>query len=410
MKVVIYVEGGYLSIDAVFVDLDYMEPCDRCLENYHGGIERHQTTYGEDLFIHHENGRAAFYCEDPEGGSNQPARWLYEYSFKDHLGNTRLTIADLNGDGYIQTSGEDWSTVPLAADYTEILQEGHYYPFGMQMAGPWNQPQAPQKENKYLYNGKEYNEDLGLNWSDYGARWYDAAIGRWNGVDPLAREYAAWSPYCYALDNPILFIDPDGKDPEPTNSLISKWFLPRIEMIKCASEKYNIDPKLIGAVLFRENQNFMSKDKIWTRAWIAKESLAMIRAYSLGSDPEEFETWSSGITQMQVKLVVMMKYDMSEVEYENAKSHQGEFQKLLGNAAEVFNSPEEGIDLLAKYIGKLTKYDPNLTPEQAIEDYARGLENSRDPKKPLPQSLKEDIDRYKEFKSHINKLLEDEEK
>jgi hypothetical protein len=51
-----------------------------------------------------------------------------------------------------------------------------------------------------------------------------------------------------------------------------------------------------------------------------------------------------------------------------------------------------------------------LTPEQAIEDYARGLENSRDPKKPLPQSLKEDIDRYKEFKSHINKLLEDEEK
>ena len=42
-----------------------------------------------------------------------------------------------------------------------------------------------------MYNGKEWNEDLGLNWFDYGARYYEPAIGRWNGVDPLAEKYAA---------------------------------------------------------------------------------------------------------------------------------------------------------------------------------------------------------------------------
>ncbi|MBC6993170.1 RHS repeat-associated core domain-containing protein [Lewinella lacunae] len=60
----------------------------------------------------------------------------------------------------------------------------------------------------YQYNGKELN--AGVGWYDYGARWYDAGIGRWNGVDPLAGDYAAWSPYNYVLGNPLANIDPDG--------------------------------------------------------------------------------------------------------------------------------------------------------------------------------------------------------
>jgi RHS repeat-associated protein len=87
----------------------------------------------------------------------------------------------------------------------------------MEMEGVW----AAQvgTENAYQYNGKELNEDFGLNLSDYGARWYDAALGRWWSVDPLAEKYTSMTGYHYALNNPVRFLDMFGMDSSDPNTV-----------------------------------------------------------------------------------------------------------------------------------------------------------------------------------------------
>ena len=79
----------------------------------------------------------------------------------------------------------------------------------MEMEGPWHQS-VSWPRNGYLYNGKELNKDFGLDWLNYGARWYDPAIARWNAIDPMAEQYYSYSPYHYAGNDPIKNIDPDG--------------------------------------------------------------------------------------------------------------------------------------------------------------------------------------------------------
>ncbi|WP_406844821.1 DUF6443 domain-containing protein [Flavobacterium soyae] len=139
----------------------------------------------------YENGALKFFPTaegyvEPSGSS-----YKYVYQYKDHLGNIRLS--------YDKT---------LA-----IQEENNYYPFGLKHIGYNNVKTGV--ENKFKYNAKELQDELGLNFYDYGARNYDPALGRWMNIDPLAEKGRRWSPYNYAMDNPVYFVDPDGMWPDP---------------------------------------------------------------------------------------------------------------------------------------------------------------------------------------------------
>src|SRR5690554_1554918 len=133
-------------------------------------------------------------------------QYLYTYQYKDHLGNIRLTYRD----GY-----RNHPTLEYAKDgviqVTEIIEENNYYPFGLKHKG-YNElaDYSVTNKYKYAYSGMEWQPELGLDLYDFGARNYDPSIGRWLNVDPLAENSRRWTPYNYAYNNPIYFIDPDG--------------------------------------------------------------------------------------------------------------------------------------------------------------------------------------------------------
>ena len=128
----------------------------------------------------YENGTQKLLLTE-EGYINLNSPTTYYYYLKDHQGNNRVVV---NSNG-------------------TVMETNHYYPFGSTFATSNVQP--------YKYNGKELDTKNGLNWYDYGARHYDAVLGRWHVVDPLAEKYYSTSPYTYCLNNPVKYIDPDGK-------------------------------------------------------------------------------------------------------------------------------------------------------------------------------------------------------
>jgi RHS repeat-associated protein len=218
-----YDAGGNMTFDgARNLDIEYLPalslPCRLDFGN-NNRIYFHYTSGGKKLMKHvipwrgietethyignivYEGGRLSYILTE-EGrlvaaGNGNDRSFLYEYDLKDHLGNIRVTFrAGSPGEG------------------PEVVQAVDYYPFGLVMSRKENNVLTGYRKNNYLYNGKELQDENmngeSLTWYDYGARFYDPQIGRWHTADPLAESYRRWSPYSYAVDNPVRFIDPDG--------------------------------------------------------------------------------------------------------------------------------------------------------------------------------------------------------
>lgn len=117
---------------------------------------------------------------------NKDNNLSFYYYLKDHLGNNRVVVRE----------------------YGEIEQVNDYYPTGALMASS-----KGGDTQRFKYNGKELDRTNGLNWYGYGARNYDAAIVRWDGMDKLCEKYSPFTPYGYCLNRFLNYYDKIGNEP-----------------------------------------------------------------------------------------------------------------------------------------------------------------------------------------------------
>jgi RHS repeat-associated protein len=145
-----------------------------------------ETTDYSGMFVYQDDHLE--YILTPEGRlkwDDHVNQFYAEYFIKDHLGNVRTVITS---DPHVHY----------------IVQGTDYYPFGQEITV------YGASDNQIKYNSKELQTDAGLNWYDYGARFYDQVLGRWHSVDPVAESYFSFSSYNYVRNNPILRVDKFG--------------------------------------------------------------------------------------------------------------------------------------------------------------------------------------------------------
>lgn len=209
----------------------------------------------------------------------------YVYCYKDHLGNIRVTYSKDPSSGTLK-----------------ILEENHYYPFGLKHNnynsdkkeyGKQNSvyllkeiPISQQSTYNYKFNGQEWQDELGLNIYDYGARNYDPSIGRWMSLDPLAELATDITPYRFGFNNPVRYkdfrgsfeIDAETKKNYPTLALYLEFYIQNIisdSKIMDALLKYGqlnkndvinatqwgCGPRIVPAQLTRSNGQFRPNTK-----------------------------------------------------------------------------------------------------------------------------------------------------
>ena len=183
---------------AKFIEYEYSASGDKLKQTVSDGNNTYARTYIGNYhyydntlsFVSHGFGRVV---------RDGVQTWQYEFFLKDHLGNSRVSFMK-----------DPSSNAPLQ------IQEDHFYPYGMKMYGLSYMHGASPASNRYVFTGKELQDDLGLNWYDFQARHYDPVIGLWTTMDPM-REFH--SGYNFVGNNPMNAVDPDGTSSMLTNPM-----------------------------------------------------------------------------------------------------------------------------------------------------------------------------------------------
>ncbi len=207
-----------------------------------GGVNNSGNTESQAIYDLFNSNSASVLVAGGEENSNAPRAYL-NYLFFDqnfdlndsksgfeqisidaatsHEVLSKTLTFDEGGFLYVYLSNESASSLPVYFDELQIthtkgaiLQEDHYYPFGMNI-NALSSTAPLSKPNKYKFNGNEEQTEFDLNLFDFNARFYDGAIGRFNSIDPLsdATSQINLSPYQFSWNNPINLNDPNGMCP-----------------------------------------------------------------------------------------------------------------------------------------------------------------------------------------------------
>jgi RHS repeat-associated protein len=236
------------------------------LTDYLGG---YQYNNGTLQFFPHAEG----YVKHTVNPTNGASEFDYVYQYKDHLGNIRINY-----------------TFDTASSSLKVLEENHYYPFGLKHqenlqvrsirfspstfasnewikgVGFFEQPPmaalVPNSGYQYKYNGKEWQDELGLNMYDMDMRQYDPAIARWVVQDPVVHH--SMSPYNAFDNNPVFWADPSGADAENCatcdshgrQTIVNGKYIPVSERTKSSGIEDNGDGKYNHWVVSTFKYNF----------------------------------------------------------------------------------------------------------------------------------------------------------
>ena len=229
----------------------------------------------------------------------------YHYYLKDHQGNNRVVVDE---EGTVE-------------------EVNHYYPFG----GVFSSTGDAQP---YKYNGKELDRKGGLDWYDYGARHYDSVLGRWNGVDPSCEKHYSWSPYVYCKNNPVLRIDPDGKDDYVIN------YHGRVRLIRKTD-------RIVDVLYASGTSGTVSKiNPEWKNIRVFDKSILPALETNLGNNTSRADYFAETSSAYDAANIATFGIENTGVEWKYTAGYRdGEKKYIIGNSSRDYSvSTLEGIN------------------------------------------------------------------